>query len=60
MAKKKQRKVVKYRKPRNLNVGMIVFAIIFVYMFFSVSTYLRKEKVQFYEVTEGSIVSDGT
>lgn len=60
MAKKKPKKVVKYRKPRNLNVGMIVFAIIFVYMFFSVSTYLRKEKVQFYEVTEGSIVSDGT
>lgn len=60
MAKNKKGKVVKYRKPRNLNVGMIVFAIIFVYMFFSVSTYLRKEKVQFYEVTEGSIVSDGT
>lgn len=60
MTKKKPKKIVRYRKPRNLNVGMIVFAIIFVYMFFSVSTYLRKEKVQFYEVTEGSIVSDGT
>ena len=60
MAKKKPKKVVRYRKPRNLNVGMIVFAIIFVYMAFSVSTYLRKEKVQFYEVTEGSIVNDGS
>lgn len=60
MAKKKQKKIVKYRRPRNLNVGMIIFAIIFIYMFFSVSTYLRKEKVQFYEVTDGSIVSDGT
>lgn len=60
MAKKKPKKIVRYKKPRNLNVGLIVFAIIFVYMFFSVSTYLRKEKVQFYEVTEGSIVSDGT
>lgn len=60
MANKKPKKIVKYRKPRNLNVGMIVFGIIFIYMFFSVSTYLRKEKVQFYEVTEGSIVNDGT
>lgn len=60
MAKKKAKKIVRYRKPHNLNVGMIVFAIIFIYMCFSVTTYLRKEKVQFYEVTEGSIVSDGT
>lgn len=60
ITKKKQKKIVRYRKPRNLNVGMIIFAIIFIYMFFSVSTYLRKEKVQFYEVTEGSIVNDKT
>lgn len=58
MAKKKQKKIVRYRKPLNLNVGMIVFAVIFIYLVFSVSTYLRKEKVQFYEVAEGSIVND--
>lgn len=58
MAKKKQKKIVRYRKPLNLNVGMIVFAVIFVYLVFSVTTYLRKEKVQFYEVVEGSIVND--
>lgn len=58
MAKKKPKKIVRYRKPRNVNVGMIIFGIIFIYLAFSVSTYLRKEKVQFYEVTEGSIVND--
>lgn len=56
MAKKKG--IVRYRKPRNINVGMIIFAVIFVYLFFSVSTYLRRDRVLFFEVTEGSIVND--
>ena len=38
----------RYRHPLNINVGMIIFAIIFVYMAFSVYTYAKKEKVQFY------------
>ena len=37
---------------------MIIFAIIFVYLVFSVYTYMKKEKVQFYEVVEGNIVND--
>ena len=48
----------RYRHPLNINVGMIIFAIIFVYMAFSVYTYAKKEKVQFYEVVEGDIVTD--
>lgn len=58
MAKKKNRKVIRYRRPLNINVGMIIFAIIFVYLAFSVYTYMKKEKVQFYEVVEGNIVND--
>lgn len=60
MAKKnkKNKKIVRYRKPMNINVGMIIFAIIFIYVIFSVSTYINKDKVQVYEVTEGSIVND--
>lgn len=59
MAKKKKNpKIVRYRRPLNLNVGMIIFAIIFVYMAFSVYTYMKKEKIQFYEVVEGNIVND--
>lgn len=37
---------------------MIVFAVIFLYLAFSVYTYLKKDKVQFYEVVEGNIVND--
>jgi hypothetical protein len=58
LAGKKNKKIVKYRKPMNLNVGMIIFAIIFVYMSFNVYTYIKKEKIQFYEVVEGNIVND--
>lgn len=58
--KKKNSKIVPYRRPLNINVGMIIFAIIFVYMAFSVYTYMKKEKIQFYEVVEGNIVNDST
>ncbi len=59
MAKKKKNpKIVRYRQPLNINVGVIIFAIIFVYMAFSVYTYMKKDKVQFYEVAEGTIVND--
>lgn len=54
----KNKKIVRYRKPLNINVGMIIFAVIFIYLSFSVYTYLRKEHIQFYEVVEGSIVNN--
>ncbi|MGN0158021.1 MAG: HlyD family efflux transporter periplasmic adaptor subunit [Brotaphodocola sp.] len=56
--KKKSSKIVRYRHPLNINVGVIIFSIIFVYMAFSVYTYMKKDRVQFYEVAEGNIVND--
>ena len=58
MAKKKNKKIIRYRKPLNINVGMIIFALIFAYMAFYVYTYMQREKIEFYEVAEGSIVND--
>lgn len=55
---KKNKKVIRYRRPLNINVGMIIFTLIFVYMAFSVYAYIRRDKVQFYEVQEGGIVND--
>lgn len=54
----KNNKIIRYKKPMNINVGMIIFAMIFVYLSFSVYTYIRRDKIQFYEVVEGSIVND--
>lgn len=58
MAAKKNKKVIRYRKPFNINIGMIIFALIFAYMAFYVYTYMKRERIEFYEVTEGSIVND--
>ena len=55
---KKNKKIIRYRRPLNINVGMIIFALIFVYMVFSVTAYVRRDKVKFYEVQEGSIVNN--
>ena len=57
-APQKKNKIIRYRRPLQINVGMIIFALIFVYMVFSVYTYIRRDKVQFYEVQEGSIVNN--
>ena len=53
MSKKKNRKIIPYRRPHNLNVGVIIFGIIFLYMLFNIFAYFRRDKVQFYEVVEG-------
>ena len=58
MAKKKNKKVIRYRRPLNINVGMIIFGIIFLYMLFNIFAYFRKDHVQFYEVMEGGIVNN--
>lgn len=55
---KKNKKVIRYRRPLNINIGLLVFAAIFVYLMFSVYKYMSKEHIQPYEVTEGSIVND--
>lgn len=46
------------RHHLGINVEMIIFAVIFFYMAFCVYTYIKKEKIQFYEVVEGDIVTD--
>ena len=58
MSKKKNRKIIPYRRPHNLNVGVIIFGIIFLYMLFNIFAYFRRDKVQFYEVVEGGIVNN--
>lgn len=58
MAKKKNKNIVRYRRPLNINIGMIIFTLIFIYMAFYVYVYIKRDKIQFYEVEEGSIVND--
>lgn len=48
-------KIVKYRKPLNLNIGMIIFAAIFVYIIICVFGYFTQKHIVPYEVTAGSL-----
>lgn len=56
---KKNQKVVNY-KPFRLNIGIAVFAIIFIYIVICVIMYFRSEKIAGYEVRIGSLSSVNT
>ena len=62
MAKKKKRNDnitrIKDRRPINLNLGIIMFAIIFIYMAASIVLYLKKEPITPYEVKNGTLAEN--
>ncbi len=51
-------KITKYRRPLNLNIGMLIFAAIFVYVIICVFMYFRTEHIVGYRVKEGSLTSN--
>lgn len=53
--KNKKNKIVKYRKPINFNIGIAIFAVIFVYIIICVIMYLNSKHIIGYEVTTGSL-----
>jgi len=55
MSSNQRKKVTKYRRPWNLNVGVLIFGFIFVYLLLAVITFLRSEPVVGYEVNAGSL-----
>lgn len=52
--------VRKYRKPINLNIPMLLFVAVFIYMAFYVAMSLKKEHIVPYEVREGSLAVNYT
>ena len=51
-------KIRKYRKPLNLNIGMIIFAVIFVYVIVCVVIYFQTGYIVRYEVQEGALATN--
>lgn len=51
-------KISKYRKPINLNIGMIIFGAIFIYVVICVVMYFQTGHIVRYEVQEGSLTTD--
>ncbi|MCD7836709.1 MAG: hypothetical protein LUG83_08715 [Lachnospiraceae bacterium] len=58
--KKSNRKVVKMRKPLNLNIGMLIFVAILFYVLICIVMYFRTSHIVRYEVKEGSLATDNT
>lgn len=48
----------KYRKPLNLNIGMLIFAVIFVYVTVCVILYFQTGHIVRYEVKKGSLATN--
>lgn len=55
---KKNNKIKKYRKPVNLNIGMIIFGVVFIYVFVCVIMFFQTSHIVRYEVREGSLAVD--
>lgn len=55
---KTNKKIIRYKKPKNINIGMIVFAVIFIYLIVVLIQYMIKPKTQMYEVLDGDIAND--
>lgn len=50
--------IVKYKKKKQLNIGVIIFGFILVYLVATIAMYITKPKISVYEVRQGSILKD--
>lgn len=60
MASKKNKSIniTRYKNKQELNIGIFVFAIIFIYLVITILAYVTSKHVSVYEVREGSILKD--
>ncbi len=56
----KNSNITKYRKPLNINLGLIIFGFIFIYIIASVIIYLKTDQITPYEVKSGSLAVNNT
>lgn len=53
----KQVNIRKYRKPLNLNIGMVIFAGIFIYVVICIILFFNQKHIEPHEVREGSLAT---
>ena len=51
--KTKNKRIVRYRKPLNINIGMIILSLVFLYLGINCIIYLSRDKISIYEVSKG-------
>lgn len=60
VTRKKNKKIVKFHRGLHLNIGVIVFLIIFIYMLYNIFQYFTEKQVAVYEVSQGTIAQNNT
>lgn len=50
--------VIQYQKRKHINIGIVIFGIIFIYLIATIILYLTAPHVTVYEVRQGSILKD--
>lgn len=55
---KQESNIIKYRKRKHLNIGIVIFGIIFIYLLATIVMYLTAPQISVYEVRQGSILKD--
>ncbi len=53
-----QRKIVKFKRRKTINIGVVVFLILFLYIAINVFIYFTKEQLSIYEVQDGTTFVD--
>lgn len=56
--KNKDSKILKFKKQKHLNIGIITFGIIFIYLIATIIMYITAPRITSYEVRQGSILKD--
>lgn len=55
MAQENNSNIRKYHKPLNINIGMIIFGVMFIYIIICIIMYMQTEHLSGYEVKTGSL-----
>lgn len=58
MEDNRSNKIVKYRRPLRINIGMVIFAVIFVYIIICIFMYFTQKHIEAHQVTMGSLSSN--
>ncbi len=55
---KQESNIIQYRKRKHMNIGLVIFGIIFIYLIATIIMYLTAPHITVYEVRQGSILKD--
>ena len=53
-------KITKYKRKHEFNIGVLIFAIIFIYLVATLVTYHTRTRIDSFEVRQGGVVTDNT